>query len=250
MDELDVSGEEKRAPSRLIPFALILLFLAGTSFGFLKSSFFLVEHIDILGLTTISSGEIAVLSDYVKDTNIFDVDLIMLAERIEAHPRVDKVLVARKLPSTLVLNVTERAQVAVMPYSGYYVLVDADGFAIAIAESYGAKDPPLITGIRPQQVLVGKRIESQGLDSVLLVATILPPNLSKEVSEISYSNATGISIYLQSGTWVTLGLGTRNEYLTRLDVLHSLLLRLNEENRHASYIDVRFPKRPVIKHTN
>ena len=50
MDELDVSGEEKRAPSRLIPFALILLFLAGTSFGFLKSSFFLVEHIDILSL--------------------------------------------------------------------------------------------------------------------------------------------------------------------------------------------------------
>ena len=250
MDELDVSGEEKRAPSRLIPFALILLFLAGTSFGFLKSSFFLVEHIDVSGLTTISCDEITVLADYVKDTNIFDVDLIMLAERIETHARVDKVLVERKLPSTLVLNVTERALVAVMPYSGYYVLVDAAGFAIAIAESYGAKDPPLITGIRPQQVLVGKRIQLQELDSMLLVATTLPPHLIKEVSEINYADATGISIYLQSGTWVTLGLGTQKEYLARLDVLDSLLLRLDEENRHASYIDVRFPKRPVIKHSN
>lgn len=242
--------EKKKTPSRLIPLAMILLFLAGTCFGFLKSSFFLVEQIDVLGLTTIPSNEITLLSDYVKGINIFDVDLVELSEKIEAHPKVDKVSIQRKLPSTLVLNVTERAQVAVMPYSGYYVLVDADGFAIAIAESYGAKDPPLITGIRPQQVLVGKRIESQGLDSVLLVATILPPNLSKEVSEISYSIATGISIYLQSGTWVTLGLGTGKEYLARLDVLDSLLLRLDKENRHASYIDVRFPTRPVIKYSN
>lgn len=250
MDELDLSREEKKAPSRLIPFALILLFLAGTGFGFLKSSYFLVDQIDVLGLATMSSDEITVLADYVRGTNVFDVDLIVLAGRIETHPRVDKVLVERKLPSRLVLNVTERAPVAVMPYSGYYVLVDAAGFAIAIAESYGAKDPPLITGIRPQQVLVGKRIQLQELDSMLLVATILPPHLMKEVSEINYADATGISIYLQSGTWVTLGLGTQKEYLTRLDVLDSLLLRFDEENRHASYIDIRFPKRPVIKHSN
>jgi len=250
VDQLDLSGEEKRAPSKLIPVALILLFLAGTSFGFLRSSFFLVEEIEISGLATIPSNEITVLADYVKGTNIFDVDLIMLAERIEACPRVDKVIAKRKLPSTLVLNVTERVPVAVMPYSGYYVLVDAAGFAIAIAESYGAKDPPLITGIRPQQVLVGKRIELQELDSMLLVATTLPPHLVKEVSEVSYGDTTGISIYLQSGTWVTLGLGTGKEYLARLDVLDSLLLRLDKENRHASYIDVRFPTRPVIKYSN
>ena len=250
MDELELSREEKKAPSKLIPFTLILLFLAGTSFGFLKSSYFLVDEIDVLGLSTIPSQEITVLTDYVKDTNIFDVDLIMLAEKIDAHPRVDKVLVERKPPSRLVLNVTERAPVAIMPYSGYYVLLDAAGFAIAIAESYGAKDPPLITGIRPQQVLVGKRIELQELDSTLIIATILPPHLMKEVSEINYADTAGVSIYLQSGTWVTLGLGTQKEYLARLDVLDSLLVRLDKENRHASYIDVRFPKRPVIKHSN
>jgi cell division protein FtsQ len=242
--------EKKKTPSRLIPLAMILLFLAGTCFGFLKSSFFLVEQIDVLGLTTIPSNEITLLSDYVKGINIFDVDLVELSEKIEAHPKVDKVSIQRKLPSTLVLNVTERAQVAVMPYSGYYVLVDTEGFAMAITESYGAHDPPLITGVKPQQVLVGKRIECPGLDSILRVATVLPPNLAREVSEITYSDATGVSIYLQSGTWVTLGTGSEEEYFTRLDVLYSLLLKLDEENRHATYIDVRFPKRPVIRDKN
>ena len=97
---------------------------------------------------------------------------------------------------------------------------------------------------------MGKRIECPGLDSILRVATVLPPNLAREVSEITYSDATGVSIYLQSGTWVTLGTGSEEEYFTRLDVLYSLLLKLDEENRHATYIDVRFPKRPVIRDKN
>jgi len=247
VDENHLSEEQRRSPSRLIPIALILLFLAGCGFGFLKSSYFLVDHIDFSGLTTISHDEIMTVVSYAKNTNIFDVDLIALAERIETNPRVDKVTVKRRLPSTLVLDVQERAAVAVMPYSGYYVLVDKDGFAIGITESYREKDPPLITGIRPQQVLVGKRIDLSELDSALLLTSILPPHLMKEVSEINFAETVGISIYLQSGTWVALGLGTGKEYLTRVDVLNSLLVRLDKENRHASYIDVRFPKRPVVK---
>jgi len=247
VDENLLSEEKKRTQSRLMPIALILLFLAGTGFGFLKSSYFLVDHIDISGLMTVSPDEIMTVASYAKNMNIFDVDLIKLAERIEANPRVDKVTVKRKLPSTLILDITERAAVAVMPYSGYYVLVDRTGFAIGITESYKANDPPLITGIKPQQVLVGKRIDLSELDSALLVANILPPHLAKEVSEINFTETVGISIYLQSGTWVALGSGTKNEYLTRIDVLSSLLLRLDKENRRASYIDVRFPKRPVVK---
>lgn len=247
MNEDYLSEEEERSPSKLIPIALILLFLAGACFGFLKSSFFLVDHIDILGCTTLAPEELRTVANYVKNTNIFDVDLVALAKRIETNPRVDKVLIKRRPPSTLVLDVTERAAIAIMPYSGYYVLVDASGFAIGIAESYKEEDPPLITGIRPQQVLVGKRIDHKELDYALLVTSVLPLDVVREVSEINFSDTTGISIYLQSGTWVALGLGTRNEYLTRLDVLNSLLHKLDKENRHAAYIDVRFPKTPVVK---
>lgn len=246
MDRSYPPQEEKKSPSKLIPVALILLFLAGTGFGFLKSSFFLVDHIDVFGLTTVSPEEIMSVANYAKNMNIFDVDLTTLCERVETNPRVDKAQAKRRLPSTLVLEVTERAAVAVIPYSGYYVPVDADGFALGMAEYYKEQDPPLITGIRPRQVLVGKRIDVPALEYALLVRSILPPHVIKDVSEINFAETTGISIYLQSGTWVALGLGTRNEYLTRLDVLESLLLRLNKENRRAAYIDVRFPKRPVV----
>ena len=160
---------------------------------------------------------------------------------------MDKIRIRRKLPSTLVLDVTERATVAVLPYSGYYVLVDAEGLAIGIVESYTDTNLPLITGMRPQQVLVGKPIDVKELDFVLLVVSLLPKNIVPEVSEINFSESSGISIYLQSGTWVALGLGTRQEYVTRLEVLNSLLLKLKNENRHATYIDVRFPKRPVVR---
>ncbi len=247
MDEDHLSKVERNAHSKLIPVAFILMFLAGAGFGFLKSTYFLVNQIEIRGLRTISSEEIMAVVGHAKNTNIFDIDLDAISERVETNPKVDKIQARRKLPSTLVLDVTERAMVAVIPYSGYYVFVDASGLAIGIVESYRETDLPLITGIRPQQVLVGKQIDVQELSFALLVASLLPQNVVAEVSEINFADSTGISIYLQSGTWVALGLGTRQEYIARLEVLDSLLTKLEKENRHATYIDVRFPKRPVVR---
>lgn len=243
-------SEEGRSPSKLIPFALILLFLASTGFGFLKSSFFTVEIIETLGLNCVDPNEIINIVNYVKGTNIFDVDLSLLAKKIQAYPRVDKVNIKRKLPSTLILELTERSAVAVLPYSGYFVLVDSNGFAVEITESYRAKDPPLITGIKPQQLLVGKKIEGKGIDYVLSATTMLSSHLLNEISEFNYKDDTGVSIYMQSGTWIVLGLGNIKEYLTRIDILESLLVKLEKENQYASYIDVRFPNRPVIKYSN
>lgn len=247
MDTEILPKAEKKVPSRLVPVALTLLFLASAGFGFLRSSFFLVDEIEIHGLNRIQPEEITAVSGYAKNMNIFDVDLIALGERVSANPRVEKVQVKRSLPSTLVVNVSERNPAAVIPYSGYYILVDAEGLAMGMVESYRERDLPLITGVRPQQVLVGKQVEVKELRYALLVAGLLPPNVAKEVSEINFAEATGISVYMQSGIWVTLGLGTRKEYETRFDVLNSLLVKLKEEKRRATYIDVRFPTRPVVR---
>ena len=226
MNEDYLSEEEERSPSKLIPIALILLFLAGACFGFLKSSFFLVEHIDILGCTTLAPEELRTVANYVKNTNIFDVDLVALAKRIGTNQGGQG---SHKTQASFYTGIRcDEGAIAIMPFR-YYVLVDASGFAIGIAESYKEEDPPLITGIRPQQVLVGKRIDHNELDYALLVTSVLPLDVVREVSEINFSDTTGISIYLQSGTWVALGLGTRNEYLTRLDVLNSLLHKLDKE---------------------
>lgn len=247
MDKNHFSRKENRPPLKWIPIALILLFLAATGFGFLKSSFFLVDNIDILGLTTIKHDEIMAVANYTRNSNIFDVDLVTLTKRIEADPRIDKALIKRRFPSTLSVEVTERTKIAVMPYSGHYVFIDPQSFAVGITESYTEKDPPLITGIKPQQVLIGKKIEGNGLAFALLVTSILPPHIIKDISEINFKEDIGISVYMQCGTLVILGLGTRDEYLTRLDVFDSLFYKLDDDKKHASYIDVRFPKRPVIK---
>ncbi|MGE5586845.1 MAG: cell division protein FtsQ/DivIB [Clostridia bacterium] len=235
------------AARRFVPYAFVLLLLASAGFTFLRSAYFRVEHIDVRGLASLSTEEVVVACGLAEDQNIFDVDLQRLASRVKAIPRVDKVLVSRRLPSTIVIQVQERAPVAVLPYAGYFVEVDGAGTAIGLEESYRAKELPLLTGLMLRSVKVGYPVDAPELPSALAIVATLPEHVLQRVSEINFDQSHGFSLYMQSGAQVVLGRGTAEELKSRAVVLEALLARLEDEGRYATYIDVRFEKRPVVR---
>jgi len=232
---------------RLMPYAFVLLLLASAGFAFLRSPYFHVEHIHVRGLKSLSTEEVVVACGLAENENIFDVDLRRLASRVKAIPRVDKVLVSRRLPSTIVIQVQERVPVAVLPYAGYFVEVDGAGLAIGLEESYRAKELPLLTGLALRSVKVGCPVDAPEISSALAIATALPESILQHVSEINFNPSQGFSLHMQSGTQAILGGGTVAELKSRVMVLEAVLARLEGEGRHATYIDVRFEKRPVVK---
>lgn len=252
----EVSIEEENAPRPvrrtdaargLLPCAFILLLLASAGFTFLRSPYFHVEHIDVRGLKSLSTEEVVVACGLAENENIFDVDLRRVASRVKAIPRVDKVLVSRRLPSTIVIQVQERTPVAVLPYAGYFVEVDGAGLAIGLEESYRARELPLLTGLALRSVRVGCPVDAPEISSALAIATALPEPILRQVSEINFNPSHGFSLHMQSGMQAILGSGTVAELKSRVMVLAAILARLEEEGRQATYIDVRFEKRPVVK---
>jgi cell division protein FtsQ len=224
-----------------------VLLVASAGYTFLRSPYFRVQHIDVRGLTSLSTEEVVVACGLAEDENIFDVDIGGLASRVRAIPRVDKVLVSRRLPSTIVIQVQERLPVAVLPYAGYFVEVDGAGTAIGLEESYRANELPLLTGLTLRSVKVGYRVDAPELPLALAIAAALPERVLRRVSEINFDESRGFSLYMQSHTQALLGSGTEAELKSRVAVLDALLARIEEEGKHATYVDVRFEKRPVVR---
>ncbi|MDI7246891.1 MAG: FtsQ-type POTRA domain-containing protein [Bacillota bacterium] len=235
------------ARAKRLQYVFILLLLASAGFTFLRSPYFRVEHIDVRGLRGLSTEEVVVACGLAENENIFDVDLQRIASRVKAIPRVDKVLISRHLPSTIVIKIEERTPVAVLPYAGYFVEVDGCGMVIGLDESYRAKELPLLTGITLRSVKVGYPVDAPEIAAALAIATTLPASILQQVSEINFDSAHGFSLHMQSGTQAILGSGGAVELESRAKVLEALLARLEQEGRHATYIDVRFEKRPVVK---
>lgn len=249
-----IEGDIARAASprhaiagRLIAVALILLVLASAALTLLRSPYFHVENIDVRGIRDLSAQDVIVWCGLGQNENIFDVDLAMIASRIKANPKVDKILVRRRLPSTIVVEIEERIPIVVVPYAGYYVQVDSTGLAIGLLEGYRNGRLPLVTGLDVQAVRVGHTVEAPKLSLALEIAGSLPERLLAQVSEINFHAAQGFSLYTQYGTRAILGEGDLRQLASRVEVLEAILSRLEEEGRHATYIDVRFERRPVVK---
>ncbi|MEW5865370.1 MAG: FtsQ-type POTRA domain-containing protein [Bacillota bacterium] len=252
--EGDIEGDIAEAASprhaitgRLTAAALILLVLASAALTLLRSPYFHVENIEVHGIRDLTAQEIIVSCGLGRNENIFDVDLAMIASRIKANPKVDKVVVRRRLPCTIMVEIEERVPVAVLPYAGYYVQVDNTGLAVGLLEGYRDSRLPLVTGLAVQAVRVGHTVEAPELSLALGIAKSLPEKLLAQVSEINFDAARGFSLHMQYGTRVILGEGDLRQLASRIKVLEAILSRLEEEGRQATYIDVRFEKRPVVR---
>jgi cell division protein FtsQ len=76
-----------------------------------------------------------------------------LVARVAAHPQVAAVVVTRKLPGTLVVDVTERRPVALVPAGAALRAVDERGVLLPLDPSRTPVDAPLVTAA-PREAVV------------------------------------------------------------------------------------------------
>src|SRR5687767_13404311 len=86
---------------------------------------FRVRAVRVEGVRNLSAEEVGQIAAVPADANLWD-DLEPVAARVRAHALVRDVSVVRRLPATLVVRVTEREPVALLP-TPTLELVDRDG---------------------------------------------------------------------------------------------------------------------------
>jgi cell division protein FtsQ len=106
--------------------------------------FFRVRKIEVLGLRYTPPAE--VLTRLRMDTthSVWE-PLEPLGARVAAHPQIERAVVTRKLPGTLVVDVTERRPVALVSVGPVLRAVDERGVVLPLDPSRTPVDAPIVS---------------------------------------------------------------------------------------------------------
>lgn len=132
---------------RLALLGIAVLLIVGSPFWLplliRRMAFFHVHRVEIVGTHYVAPGDI--LSRVHVDTmsSVWDPTGPLLA-RVQRHPAVQTALIRRKLPGTLVIEITERVPVALVAAPGGFSVYDARGVALPIDPASVAVDAPVL----------------------------------------------------------------------------------------------------------
>jgi cell division protein FtsQ len=213
---------------------------------FLRSSAFGIEHLTVQGLKLIPESEILKLANGIQGQNVLLFDQEGLTYKLLLHPLVQSVQFQRKLPHTLIIQVTERTPVALVVVPKGVIEVDAQGTFLRRLESWPETDQPVITGITlADTVGPGQNLGSPSLTAALSLLGQAPTGLLTQIGELHVDATQQITLFLTSG--VEVRLGQANNWKDKLNAL----LQLVSDNEYKSfqqgvrYIDFTAAK-PVI----
>ena len=258
------NGRRRRAAT----FALGLTVAAG-AIGAARSPLLSVHTIRLSGAAETQESAVIDASDLL-DAAMVSLDGASAARRIAALPWVLTASVRRSWPNTVVVAVTERAPVAVVPAGAVtcalapcLALVDVTGRVLGSSQ---ALTPATAAGRRPPTASQGSgvagsfvhivgvgdapppgtRLAPSALEAVL-VAAGLPEALRPLVAQVEVDSAGEVGIRL-SGQGKAPGalvrLGTADRMATKLTAAATVLDRVPRGG--LAVVDVRVPEAPVL----
>lgn len=123
-----------------------LLILAAVLVGCVV--FFRVDSIVVSGTSPYTEEEIIAASGVEKGDNLFALDKVQLGwDIIRRLPYIDEVISARKLPDTLIIEVTQCVPAAVLQSGGEYWLLDLKGKLLERGDAALAEGRPEVLGL-------------------------------------------------------------------------------------------------------
>jgi len=164
--------KKKKRKSHFLRNLLILLLLLGAAFLFVKSDYFLIKNIEVEGNTYYTKSEIISLADAKTGNNIiFDAEINKMEENLEKNPFFKIIEIKRKLPSTIVIRVEERQQMAAIQFGDKYIVIDDEGVILRMTEV----EPKLtlLTGLTISKMDVGEPLEAEEKENLSMVLRML-----------------------------------------------------------------------------
>ncbi len=227
-----------------------LVFLVWAMHNWMRNSnAFLLQKIDIHGTRILRAEDIRNELRIGQRVRLTDVELGQIEARLRRNPFIRSVLVSRKFPSTLDVEIEERVPVAYISGREKMWMVDEEGVVLPPLTGSRALNLPVIVGMRnfpekPAAVVQNQQI----LQAVWLLATTraLDKNLFYRMDNVSYSRNRGLVIYLTRPA-LPLYFG-KNPDVRQIEYVRAILQKLKREHRLASarYIDLRFEKQVVV----
>jgi cell division protein FtsQ len=220
-----------------------LLYLGATGYAALvRSGSFEIQKVEIAGLERLSEEELRPLIGIRPFTNLPDVDLERLSERLLAHRWIREVQVRKTYPDRLTIRVKERRPVAIVEYEVGRVLVDETG---RVLESAGREDRPVIRGVDPRKLERGDPDQEAAFGRAASFLRAVSARESELPRPLKIDPAAPDDLVLElNGYRVRMGDDNFSEKWERLRKLEPDMLK---RKGRLHEVDLRFPGQVIVR---
>ncbi len=237
----------------------LLAIAAVTQAGYralLDSPYFALREIRVVGLSPALARDIEGL---VKDCigvnpNTLALKVGEIRRRLAEHPRLRNVTVEVAYPHAVVVSGVERTPTAILSADSFYLVArDAVVIERLPPSELHRYELPYITGIPPQAIEVGKKVNSDGLLRSLEMLELLRernPELYSRFSEVNVaqdpiSELDNVTARLRGGMEVRFGETNPAEKLALLDYFIQQQQNAGHDPFAMAYVDLRVPNQIV-----
>lgn len=176
--------------------------------------------------------------------SIFRVDTEGIAEQVMTLPGIHEATVERDWPSTVRIEITERAAWGYWKTGGEMYPIDAEGVVLSgVTPPEGAV---VIEDMGPPAALArGDRVEEDAILLTQLLLERMPETVSPAAGHIEYSAEFGLSLQTSAGYEVIIGDSQNLDY--KLAVWRALEEELGPQGMTGQVLDLRFGDRPSLR---
>lgn len=191
--------KKKRIKFILKLLLLMFIVISGIIFA-LISPIFNIQNIEVINdqqEAQISTDTIISLSGLSKGQNIFRFSKLKSKYSIEKNPYIESVLIKRKIPNKVTIEVKERQKAFNIDFMNKYAYIDNQGYILEISEN--KIEMPILKGIStPQENIVeGNRLIVEDLEKLETVIKIINICKNHDIdAQITYIDITNSNDYI------------------------------------------------------
>ena len=225
--------ERKRRSFRTRFYVGITLIVLLIAFAILSvSGIFTVDSIEVRGNTHYSAEEIINMGHAVPGRNlIYHANKEEITGYLEQNPYIKTAKVSRKLPSTLVISVTERTERLAFGYDDDYLIMDEDG--ILLKKTRNEPKITLVEGLVVSRIKLGEKIGTEDNERFNKVLELVQKTAKADLYfvKIDISSEKRVKAYIYDT------LAVRTDYDTLIANIENGRLHLVLENLFADGIE-------------
>ncbi len=212
----------------VIASVLLVVVTIGVVWLVFISSVLTVKQVDVEGDSQLTRDRVLAAADVPMGAHLAQLDLEAIRTRVAGLAAVKQVDVSRDWPDGVLIQITERHEVAVVDIGGEYQAMDSDGVLFKSFAHPPAKLP---------RVVAGPQIGSDALAEAARVIASLPAGLAARVDHVGVRGVDQVTLTLRSGATVIWGSDAQSNI--KSEVLVELLAH------PARVYDVSVPGQPV-----
>ena len=179
-------------------FIILGVIIAVTAFSL--SSFFTVDTIDVQGNKYFTDEEISNMAHASTGQNIiYKLNKGNMLNYLEKNPYIEEARVYRKLPSTIVINVKERIQIAALTYGDQFLIIDNNGTLLRITKT--KPKLTIVTGFKVKKVKLGEPVEVNSPDLFKELLSLLK---SMEAGDVYFTKINITELFITANVYDSL----------------------------------------------